>query len=353
MPERDTAIEVLRSLAPGTPLRNAIELILRQRSGALIVLGYGPDIEALCTGGFHLNGADFSPARLAELAKMDGAIITDEAAEVMYRANVHLIPDPTIATSETGTRHRTAERVAVETGRPVVVVSEGRSTAMLYIGRTKYELRSPTALLAQANQNLLTLERFRRRLTEVESRLTQLEVDDIVTFRDVVMLIQRAALVRRIGHDLQHYAIELGGEGQLTQLQLADLLTGVDETAELVYADYARHYPPRPSQPLGLVQDLDTESLSDASSVASVLDFGPLDSQARSRGYRILDRVPRLPDAVKHSLVETFGTVQKLIHASAGDLDTVEGVGRTRARQLRHYFDRLLETSRIWDIDDE
>ena len=353
MAQSDSAIEVLRSLAPGTPLRNAIELILRQKSGALVVLGYGPDIEAICTGGFHLNGADFSPARLAELAKMDGAIITDEATEVIYRANVHLIPDPTIGTSETGTRHRTAERVAVETGRPVVIVSEGRSNAMLYIGREKYELRSPTALLAQANQNLLTLERFRRRLSEVENRLTQLEVDGITTYRDVVMLIQRAALVRRIGRDLEHYAVELGGEGQLTQLQLVDLLTGVMETAHLVYLDYSRAFPPKVSQPLDLVQDLDTDVLSDAPSVAAVLDFGPLDSQARPRGYRILNRIPRLPDAVKDSLVEHFGNVQKLLHASAGDLDQVEGVGRTRARQLRHYFDRLLDTSRGWDIDDE
>ncbi|MDX1689603.1 MAG: DNA integrity scanning diadenylate cyclase DisA [Acidimicrobiia bacterium] len=353
MPEREQALDVLRSLAPGTHLRNAVELILRQKSGALVILGYGPDIEALCTGGFHLNGADFSPARLAELAKMDGAIITDEAAEVMYRANVHLIPDPTISTTETGTRHRTAERVAVETGRPVVVVSEGRSTAMLYIGREKYELRSPTALLAQANQNLLTLERFRGRLTEVESRLTQLEVDDIVTYRDVVMLLQRAALVRRIGQDLEHYAVELGGEGELTQLQLADLLTGVMETAELVYADYSKGYPPKPAQPLDLVEDLDTESLSDASAVAGVLDFGPLDSHARPRGYRILERIPRLPDAVKDSLVDHFGNLQKLLHASAGDLDEVEGVGRTLARQLRHYFDRLLDTTRAWEIEDE
>ncbi len=167
------------------------------------------------------------------------------------------------------------------------------------------------------------------------------------------MLIQRAALVRRIGRDLEHYAIELGGEGQLTQLQLVDLLTGVMETAELVYADYAKSFPPVPEQPLTLVQDLDTESLSDASSVASVLDFGPLDSQARSRGYRVLNRIPRLPDAVKHSLVENFGTLQKLIQASASELDTVEGVGRTRARQLRHYFDRLLETSRMWQVDEE
>ena len=181
MTARDPSL--LRSLAPGTRLRNGVELILRQGSGALIVLGYGPDIEAICSGGFHLNGADFSPARLAELAKMDGAVVTDEAAEVIYRANVHLIPDSSIETSETGTRHRTAERVARQTGRSVIVVSEGRSTVTVYGREGMYELSKPTQLLAQANQNLLTLERFRRRLSEVENRLTDWMDKEIATDR--------------------------------------------------------------------------------------------------------------------------------------------------------------------------
>ena len=166
MASKDQTLDIRRALAPGTPLRNAIELILRQETGALVVLGYGRDVEAICTGGFHLDGADFGPARLAELAKMDGAVITDEAGEVIYRANVHLIPDPSIETNEAGTRHRTAERVAVQTGRPVIVVSEGRQTVTVYVGSDQFELRSPTALLAQANQNLLTLERLRRRLSD-------------------------------------------------------------------------------------------------------------------------------------------------------------------------------------------
>jgi diadenylate cyclase len=348
MTKRDGALDVLRSLAPGTPLRRAVELILSQDSGALIVLGYGPDIEAICSGGFHLDGADFSPARLAELAKMDGAVIVDEHAQVIYRANVHLIPNPSIPTAETGTRHRTAERVAVQTGRPAVVVSQGRSMVTIYTKTGKQELRNPTALLEAANQNLLTLERFRWRLNEVEERLTQLEVDDIVTYRDVVRVLQRAALVRHIARDLEHYTVELGGEGHLTRIQLEDLLTGVQEVAEQVYADYARTYPPKPAQPLDLLADLTMEHTSDASRVVSLLDLGSLDGRARPRGYRILNRVPRLPEAVKASLVARFGDLPHLLDATVAELDQVEGVGRTRARQLRHYFDRLLESNRSW-----
>lgn len=353
MAQRDKTIDIRRALAPGTPLRNAIELILRQETGALIVLGYGRDIEAICTGGFHLDGADFGPARLAELAKMDGAVITDEAAEVIYRANVHLIPDASIVTNETGTRHRTGERVAVQTGRPVVVVSEGRQTVTIYVGNDQFELASPTALLALANQNLLTLERFRRRLIDDEDRLTQLEVDDIVVNRDVVQFLQRAALIRRIGADLEHYAVELGGEGELIRLQLLDLLAGVGEAAELVYADYSRAYPPKKPQPLDTLETLSTEHLSDETRVAGMLDLGSQESPVRPRGYRLLERIPRLPDAVKTSLVSHFENLQNLLYASVGDFDQVEGVGRARARQLRHYFDRLLDTTRGWEIDED
>jgi len=346
-------LDILRALAPGTPLRNAVELILRQETGALIVLGYGRDIESICSGGFHLDGADFQPARLAELAKMDGAVITDEAAEVIYRANVHLIPDSSLETNETGTRHRTGERVAKQTGKAVVVVSEDRQTVTVYTSEIAYELRSPTTLLAQANQNLLTLERFRGRLTDEESRLTQLEVDDIVVYRDVVQFLQRAALVRRIGEDLEHYTVELGGEGQLINLQLVDLLTGTNESAELVYADHARSYPPKPRNPLDLLRTLTTEHLSEEGRVTALLDFGPLENPARSRGYRILDRIPRLPNAVQDSLVAHFETLQHLLDATVTELDQVEGVGRTRARQLRHYFDRILDTTRSWAVDEE
>ncbi|MCJ7726105.1 MAG: DNA integrity scanning diadenylate cyclase DisA [Acidimicrobiia bacterium] len=346
-------LEILRALAPGTPVRVAIDLILRQGTGALVVLGYGSDVEAICSGGFHLNGADFSPARLAELAKMDGAVICDSAAEVIYRANVHLLPDGAIRTAETGTRHRTAERTAVQVGRPCIVISEGRGSVSVFTPLGKYELRNPTTLLAQANQNLLTLERFRRRLADAESRLTQLEVDDLAVYRDVVLLLQRAALVQRVAAYVEDYAVELGGEGDIIHIQVDDLLLGVQRTVGLVYADFARNFPPDLENPLAVLADIETENLSDPNRVAALLDFGPLDRQARSRGRRVLDRLPRLPDAVKDSLIERFENLQGLLHASVTELDDVEGVGRARARQLRNYFDRLQDTSHGWGLEED
>ena len=352
MTQRDS-LEILRTLAPGKPLRVAIDLILRQGTGALIVLGYGTDVEAISSGGFHLNGADFSAARLAELAKMDGAVICDAASEVIYRANVHLLPDGAIRTEETGTRHRTAERTAKQIGHPCIVVSEERGTVSVFTQDGRYELRNPTTLLAEANQSLLTLERFRRRLADAEARLTQLEVDDLAVYRDVVLLLQRAALVQRVASYVENYAVELGGEGDIIHIQVDDLLLGVQRNAGLVYADFARSYPPVIMDPLEVLAGIDTEHLSDPNRVAAQLDFGPLESQARSRGRRVLDRLPRLPDAVKDSLVARFDNLQGLLHASVSDLDDVEGVGRTRARQLRNYFDRLLDSSRGWGLEDD
>ncbi len=338
------AYEILRRFAPGTPLRDAAELILRQGSGALIIIGSGPVIDAVCSGGFFLDGAQFSAPRMAELAKMDGGTVVDDDAKFIVRANVHFIPDPGISTQETGTRFRTAERLAVQTGRPILAVSEeGRRFAMVYHDGSKFELRAPTVLQAEANQTLNSLERLRRRLDEAELRLTHSEVDDIVTVRDVVKLIQRSALVVRLSADVERTVIELGGEGKLVAIQSADLAEGVEEMTQLVSDDYAKRRSRNRRPVLERLAGIPTEELYDAAGIASALGMDTLDTVVRSRGLRILAGVPRLPEAVKESLIDHFRDFHKLLHASVSDLDKVEGVGRARARQLRTYFDRLHE----------
>ncbi len=352
MIDPEPTLDIQRLVAPGTLLREGIELILRQDSGALIVLGGGDKVNSVCTGGFDLVDAEFTPQRLAELAKMDGAIVIDHDVSYILKANVHLIPDPAIQTEETGTRQRTAERVAIQTGHPAISVSEGRSSATVFTPSGRYSLQSPTTLVAQANQRINTLERFRRRLEDAEERLTRSEVGDLVTGADVVLLLQRAALVDRLGSELGRFAVELGHEGHLIQLQLTDLLEGVRDMASLVYADYV----PRRRKaidPLETLKDLPTQEIYDPVRVDTQLRLGPLDASARPRGLRALSRVPRLPDAVKDSLVDHFGDLQKMLHATVGDFDQVDGVGRARAQQLRHFFDRLLELSHAWEFTDD
>lgn len=341
--------KILLLVAPGTGLRESIELIIRQQTGALIVLGSGK-IDSLSSGGFQLHGASFSPQRLAELAKMDGAIILDAGADQILAANVHLNPDAAIETLETGTRHRTAERVARQTGVPVIAVSDGKEMATVYTRSGKFELESPTAILAQANQNVQSLERFRRRLDETEDRLTRLEVDDVVQMRDVVQLLQRAGLVVSLGHDLDHFAIELGDEGGLIRLQIFDLLDGVQDLGQEVFGDYAKR--PGRVRPLDRLADLPQGDLYDANRVAAALDLGPLDAHVQPRGLRLLSKVPRLPDSVRGALVSHFDSFQQMLNATVVELNQVEGVGRARARQLRRYFDRLLEVAPELEDDD-
>jgi diadenylate cyclase len=347
-----TPFEILERFAPGTRLRNAVDLILRQGTGALVILGTGQVVDAVSSGGFRLSDCAFSEQRLAELAKMDGGIVVDPDAELIVRANIHFIPDPGITTVETGTRFRTAERLAIQTGKPILAVSEeGRSAAIVFTDAERYELQNPTTLLAQANQNLNSLERLRRRLEAAEDRLTRLEVEDVAALRDAVVVIQRAALVDRLAADIQRTSVELGGEAHLIQLQAADLVEGVAGIAELVYADYRRRRPRGRASVLDRLAELSTPDLFDARLVASAIDLTPLDSPVGPRGLRALALVPRLPEPVKDALLAHFGDFQKMLHASVVELDEVEGIGRARAQQLRTYFDRIAEVGGgVWEI---
>ena len=342
--------DVRRRFAPGTDLRHAVDLIVRQGTGALVVIGGGAAVDAVCSGGFVLERARFTAPRLAELAKMDGGIVVDADASHIRQANVHFIPDSSIATIETGTRFRTAERLARQTRCPILAVSEeGRSVAIVFIGDQRYELRRPTDLYAQANQTLNSIERLRRRLQDAEDRLTRLEVDDDVSVRDVAKLLQRAALVRRLFDQVDDLVIELGGEAQLISIQAADLIEGVDELAELVFADYAKRKRAARSgrSVFDRLASIPTEELYDAARVADALKLDSLDTSVRPRGFRALAGVPRLPESVKESLVGHFRSLSRLLAASVDELDEVDGVGTARAEGLRAYLERLRQAGTI------
>lgn len=334
--------EVLRRFAPGTPLRVAVELIHAQGTGALILIGSGGDLEDLCSGGFHLNDASFTAQRIAELSKMDGGIVVDDERNLITRVNVHFIPDPTIETNETGTRFRTAERLAVQTGNDVLAVSEeGWRTAVVYRNGQRYELSRPADLLAEANSSLNSLERLRRRLQSAEDRLTRAEVDNVVVVRDVLTVLARATLVSRMYSDIERTLIALGGEAGLIKIQASDLVEGVSDLAEVVFADYRKRSGKR-----SVFERLDgvgTDELHDMTELAAALGFSDIEEGLEPRGLRALSRVPRLPEQVRQSLVAHFRGFQRLLHASVGDFEQVEGVGRARAQQLRRFFDRLIE----------
>ena len=335
--------EALAGVAPGRPLREGLDRILQANMGALIVVGDGPEVLAICSGGFLLD-AEFTPQRASELAKMDGAIILASDASRIARANVHLVPNPHVPTSETGTRHRTAERVARSIPVPVISVSEDMSMIAVYVGDLKHPLEPIQRLLNRANQALQTLERYKNRLDTVSGSLSALEVEDLVTVRDVATVLQRAEMVRRIAEEIEGYIVELGTDGRLVLLQLEELMGGVEDDRRLVIKDYSQADDTwQLSQAMSTLADLDLKS------VMSILhlpaDAAELDMSLQPRGYRLLSKIPRLPDAVIERIVERFGNLQKIMRATIDDLDDVEGVGNTRARAIKDGLSRLAETS--------
>ena len=354
MSSSPTPDELLRStlaaVAPGQALRDGLERILRGRTGALIVLGHDDTVEAMSSGGFVLD-VEFSATRLRELAKMDGAIIVDREISRILRAGVQLLPDPTIETSESGTRHRTAERVAKQTGFPVVSVSASMRIVALYVGGLRQVVEDSDTILSRANQALATLERYKSRLDEVSGTLSALEIEDLVTVRDVSAVVQRLEMVRRIAEEIAGYVIELGSDGRLLSLQLDELTGGLAADRELVIRDYLDSA--RPDRGELAVQDalgeLDSAELLDLAHIARVLGLpgggDTLDSAAGPRGYRLLSKVPRLPAAIVDRLVGHFGGLQKLLAAGIDDLMAVDGVGEQRARAVREGLSRLAESS--------
>src|SRR3954462_8681058 len=282
-------MEALAAVAPGQPLREGLDRILQAKMGALIVVGDSPEVLNICSGGFLLD-AEFTPQRLSELAKMDGAIILAPDASRIARANVHLVPNPKVTTSETGTRHRTAERVARSVDVPVISVSEDMSIIAVYRDDEKKPLDPIPALLNRANQALQTLERYKNRLDTVSASLSALEVEDLVTLRDVVTVLQRAGMVRRIAEEVEGYIVELGVDGRLVRLQLEELMGGVEDDRRHVIRDYFQDEPSwHLDQAMEALSELTTEDLLDLKTVARVLHLpisAELDSGAAPKGYR-------------------------------------------------------------------
>jgi diadenylate cyclase len=338
----------LRAVAPGTPLREGLDRILQAHMGALIVIGDGPEVLSVCSGGFLLD-AEYTPQRLYELAKMDGAIILASDCSRVARCNVHLVPDPNVPTSETGTRHRTAERVGRQIDVPVITVSEDMSVVAIHRRGEKHTLEPTPRVLARADQALQILGRYKARLDSVSGSLSALEVEDLVTVRDVATVLQRAEMVRRIADEIVGYVVELGSDGRLVMLQLEELVGGVEDDRRLVAKDYFQEsddYELRDiTSELSL---LDDDEILDLTNVAAVLRLGlgvGIDSALQPRGFRLLHKIPRLPEIVSDHVVARFSNLQKIMRAGLADLTEVEGVGDARARAIKDGLSRLAETS--------
>jgi len=345
--DREGFWKALRTVAPGTPLREGMESILRARTGALIVVADGPHVMKLVDGGFRID-FEFTPASLYELAKMDGALIlTPDCRRILY-ANTTLIPDPAVPTVETGIRHRTAERFARQTGELVVCISQRRNVISLFKGNMRYVLRDISVILTKANQALQTLEKYKAVLDRALTNLSALELEDLVTTLDVVIVLQRTEMVLRIVSEIERYIFELGTEGRLVNMQLQELVTNVAEESTLIIRDYLQPGDGRtPESATEQMANWPSEELMDLAAISRMLGFGAipgsLDNPVSPRGLRILRKIPRLPMPVIENLVNHLGSLQRTLRASTDELDEVEGIGEVRARAIKEGLRRLRE----------
>ncbi len=340
-------VRALDMVAPGTPLREGIDNIIHARTGGLLLLAEADDVSFLFSGGLRLD-VDYTPGLLYQVAKMDGAIVLPSDATKIAWANVQLMPDPTILSMETGTRHRTAERVSKQTKALVIAISQRRDVVSLYVEGIKYILQDIPTVLSKANQGLATLEKYRARLDQVTGRLTALEFAGGVVLYDVLSVLQRAELVTRMAIEVERYIIELGSEGRLVEMQLEETVVGVMAERVALARDYsAMESEQGLERVVAELAQLPHTELLDFGSLAELLGYdrktNTLDFAVTPRGFRALSAVPRLPRLGAQKVVNHFGDLERLMSASDAELESVEGVGEARAKEIREGIRRLQE----------
>lgn len=336
----------LKLLAPGTQLRAGLDRILLGRTGALIVLGNNSKVQRACSGGYQLN-VECTEQNLRELAKLDGAIILSNDLTRIIMAGVHLVPSGDLPTSETGTRHRSADRTAQQAGVPVVTVSASMNTVSLFHDGRRHPVETVAQVISRANQTLATLSRVVTRLLDQLDQFTLLEIGEQVTLRDLTHVAHRLELTRRLSAEMQFHADILGVEGRLVSLQHAELASHFDGLADLLTDDYAHHLDDPADFDLLALHNFSPEELFSSGLVAERLGFpvgANLEQPLETRGVRLLSRVGRLPSPMVHKLVERY-SLQEMFGASVSQLMEIDGIGPRRARQIRDALLRITDSA--------
>ncbi len=345
----DSTQELLRLIAPGTPIRDGIENILRAKTGALLLITDNNDvIKEIVDGGFTIN-EDYTSSKLYELAKMDGAIILSGDLKKILFANAQLIPSREIETKETGTRHRTAERTAKQTGELVISISQRRNIITIFKGNFRYILEDTNAVLNKANQGIQTLERYKKVFDSRLSILNEYEFNDIVTLKNVIDVIQRAEMVMRIADEIQRQIYELGNDGRLVKMQLDELIGGLEKEELLIIKDYMASAKKKktPEKILEELSEISYEEVMRETTVSKLLGYEIFDNYDEvgvyTRGYRILNKVPRMPANIVENLILSFKSFQHILDADIESLDEVDGIGEVRARTIKQALKRMQE----------
>mgnify|MGYP005799288791 FL=1 len=345
--KEDNITSVLKLIAPGTPIRDGLENILRAKTGALLLITDNTEVlKEIVDGGFTIN-EDYTSSKLYELAKMDGAIVLSGDLKRILYANAQLIPEREIQTTETGTRHRTAERTAKQTGELVISISQRRNIITVFKGNDRYVLEDTDVVLNKANQAIQTLEKYKKVFDNKLNILNEYEFNDIVTLQNVVLAIQRAEMVMRIVEEIQRQIYELGSDGRLVKMQLDELIGGLEKEESLIIKDYIAKKKKDPTKILEELKELEYEDLLKESTIAKILGYEYLDNYDEMavypKGYRILSKVPRMPTNIVENLVGEFKSFQHILAADIESLDEVDGIGEVRARTIKQSLKRMQE----------
>ena len=346
--KEDPIAEILKKIAPGTPIREGLDNILKARTGALLLITDKQEvIDEIVDGGFNIN-EDYTSSKLYELAKMDGAIILSGDMKKILFANAQLIPSYQIPTVETGTRHRTAERTAKQTGELVISISQRRNIITIFKDNYRYILEDTDVVLNKANQAIQTLEKYRKVYDSKLSILNEYEFNDIVTLENVIVAIQRAEMVMKIVDEVQRAIYELGEEGRLLEMQLEELIGDLEEEELLIIKDYIASGKKKNSKEvLQAIQELSHDELMRPQLIARILGYEDFDNYDEvgvyTKGYRILNKIPRMPSSIVENLVKSFKSFQHILDADIPKLDEVEGIGEIRARTIKQSLKRMQE----------
>lgn len=343
--ENQELISILKMIAPGTELREGLENILKARTGALIVVGDSEEAVNIADGGFKIN-EEYSPARIYELAKMDGAIMLSRDAKRILVANTQLVPDSKISTVETGTRHKSGERVAKQTGELVISISQRRNVITVFKGNIRYVIKDTAQVLSRANQALQTVEKYKATFDDIILTLNEFEFEDIVTLENVTTALQRAEMLLRVAGEVNRYIIELGDEGRLIELQLKELSGKIEQEEYLIIRDYSSTNVAA-EELLNKIGDMSYDELMSIKNISKLLGYisesDVEDISISPRGYRLLNKIPKTPINIIDNMTKTFGNFQNIIRATIEELDDVEGIGEVRAKNIKHGIKRMQE----------
>ena len=347
--KEDNITEILKLIAPGTPIRDGLENILRAKTGALLLITDNMQVlKDVVDGGFTIN-EDYTSSKLYELAKMDGAIVLSGDLKKILFANAQLIPSHEIQTLETGTRHRTAERTAKQTGELVISISQRRSIITVFKGNDRYILEDTDVVLNKANQAIQTLEKYKKVFDNKLNILNEYEFNDIVTLENVIIAIQRAEMVMRIVEEIQRQIYELGDDGRLVRMQLEELIGGLEKEETLIIKDYIAPSKKKrvPEKIVEALEELSYEELSKETMIAKLLGYENFDNYDEvavyPRGYRILNKIPRMPSNIVENLVDAYKSFQHILAADIESLDEVDGIGEVRAKTIKQSLKRMQE----------